>query len=74
MSREYSALSARKLHSGTGSPVKGCIEDDHSHQASEVEFVHPISAGGSVKFVASCVNFSIFTHSCVFLTKTVEIR
>ena len=32
MSREYSALSARKLHSGTGSPVGGCIEDDHTHQ------------------------------------------
>ena len=39
-----------------------------------MEFVHPVSAGGSVKFVASGVNFSIFTHFlCFFLTKTVEI-
>jgi len=42
---------------------------------SEVEFVSAVSAGGSVKFVASGVNFSIFTHFFVFfLTKTVEIR
>ena len=41
---------------------------------TEVEFVHPVSAGGSVKFVASGVNFSIFTHFlCFFFTKTVEI-
>ena len=33
---------------------------------AEVEFVHAVSAGGSVKFVASGVNFSIFTHFCVF--------
>ena len=36
----------------------------------EVEFVHPVSPGGSVKFVASGVNFSIFTHFlCFFLLK-----
>jgi len=40
-----------------------------------VEFVHPVSAGGSVKFVVSGVNFSNFTDFFVFfLTKTVEIR
>ena len=33
-----------------------------------MEFVHPVSAGGSVKFVASGVNFSIFTHFLVFLS------
>ena len=27
-----------------------------------MEFVHAVSAGGSVKFVASGVNFSMFTH------------
>ena len=33
---------------------------------SEVEFVHPVSPGGSVKFVASGVNFSIFTNFLCF--------
>ena len=37
---------------------------------TEVEFVHPVSAGGSVNFFASGVNFSIFTHFlCFFLLK-----
>ena len=35
---------------------------------SEVEFVHPVSAGGSVKFVASSVNFSIFTNFFALLS------
>ena len=33
---------------------------------AEVEFVSAVSAGGSVKFVDSGVNFSIFTHFFVF--------
>ena len=40
----------------------------------EVEFVHPVSPGGSVKFVASGVNFSIFTHFlCFFLLKLLKL-
>ena len=34
---------------------------------AEVEFVHPVSPSGSVKFVASGVNFSIFTNFLCFL-------
>ena len=42
--------------------------------AAEVEFVHPVSAGGSVKFVASGVNFSIFTNFlCFFLLKLLKL-
>ena len=41
---------------------------------SEVKFVHPVSPGGSVKFVASGVNFSIFTHFlCFFLLKLLTL-
>ena len=40
----------------------------------EVKFVHPVSPGGSVKFVSSGVNFSIQLIFCIFPTKTVEIR
>ena len=41
---------------------------------TEVEFVHPVSAGGSVKFVASGVNFSIFTNFlCFFLLKLLKL-
>ena len=41
---------------------------------SEVKFVHPVSPGGSVKFVASGVNFSIFTHFlCFFLLKLLKL-
>ena len=41
---------------------------------SEVEFVHPVSPGGSVKFVASGINFSIFTHFlCFFLLKLLKL-
>ena len=41
---------------------------------SEVEFVHAVTAGGSVKFVASGVNFSIFTHFlCFFLLKVLKL-
>ena len=40
----------------------------------EVEFVHPVSASGSVKFVASNVNFSIFTiFLCFFLLKLLKL-
>ena len=47
----------------------------YGRRFTEVEFVHPVSASSSVKFVASGVNFSIFTHFlCFFLTKIVEIR
>ena len=41
---------------------------------AEVEFVHPVSPGGSVKFVASGVNFSIFTiFLCFFLLKLLKL-
>ena len=41
---------------------------------SEVKFVHPVSPGGSVKFVASGVNFSIFTNFlCFFLLKLLKL-
>ena len=33
----------------------------------EVEFVHPVSAGGSVKFVASGVSFSNFSNLSLIL-------
>ena len=36
--------------------------------APEVRFVPAVTAGGSVKFLASGVNFSIFTHFFVFLS------
>ena len=40
----------------------------------EVEFVNAVSAGGSVKFFASGVNFSIFTHClCFFLLKLLKL-
>ena len=40
----------------------------------EVEFVHPVSPGRSVKFVASGVNFSIFTNClCFFLLKLLKL-
>ena len=42
---------------------------------ADVIFVTAVTAGGSVNFFASGVNFSILTHFFVFfLTKTVEIR
>ena len=41
---------------------------------AEVEFVHPVSHSGSVKFVASGVNFSIFTNFlCFFLLKLLKL-
>ena len=41
---------------------------------TEVEFVHAVSAGGSVKFLPA-VSISPFSLIfCVFPTKTVEIR
>ena len=41
---------------------------------TEVKFVHPVSPGGSVKFLASGVNFSIFTHFlCFFLLKLLKL-
>ena len=46
----------------------GTISAKADIQETEVEFVHPVSAGGSVKFFASGVNFSIFTHFFVFLS------
>ena len=33
-----------------------------------MEFVNAVSAGGSVSFFASGINFSIFTHFSVFLS------
>ena len=40
----------------------------------EVEFVNAVTAGGSVKFVASGVNFSIVTHFlCFFLLKLLKL-
>ena len=45
-----------------------------SNAKPEVEFVHAVSAGGSVKFVASGVNFSIFTNFlCFFLLKLLKL-
>ena len=43
-------------------------------EVPEVRFVHAVTAGGSVNFFDSGVNFSIFTHFLCFITKTVEIR
>ena len=44
------------------------------HSTPEVKFVHPVSPGGSVKFVASGVNFSIFTNFlCFFLLKLLKL-
>ena len=41
---------------------------------TEVKFVHPVNPGGSVKFVASGVNFSIFTNFlCFFLLKLLKL-
>ena len=41
---------------------------------AEVKFVHPVSPGGSVKFLAIGVNFSIFTHFlCFFLLKLLKL-
>ena len=44
------------------------------YQPAGVEFVNAVTAGGSVKFVASGVNFSIFTHFlCFFLLKLLKL-
>ena len=53
----------------------GVTDASHTHsQTAEVEFVHPVSPGGSVKFVASGVNFSIFTNFlCFFLLKLLKL-
>ena len=41
---------------------------------TEVRFVTAVTAGGSVKFFASSVNFSIFTHFlCFFLLKLLKL-
>ena len=40
----------------------------------ELKFVSAVSAGGSVKFLASGVNFSIFSHFlCFFLLKLLKL-
>ena len=56
------------------------VRSSYSHpdllltQHPEVKFVHPVSPGGSVKFVASGVNFSIFTNFlCFFLLKLLKL-
>ena len=43
---------------------------------AEVRFVHAVTAGGSVKFFASGVNFSIFTNflKMAMLTKGICLR
>ena len=49
-------------------------DDGVASRQPEVEFVHPVSPGGSVKFLASGVNFSIFTHClCFFLLKLLKL-
>ena len=49
------------------------LDVNHGGDA-EVKFVHPVSPGGSVKFVARGVNFSIFTHFlCFFLLKLLKL-
>ena len=41
---------------------------------TEVKFVHPVSPDGSVKFVASGANFSIFNNFlCFFLLKLLKL-
>ena len=46
----------------------------YPYRPAEVKFVHPVSPGGSVKSVASCVNFSIFTNFlCFFLLKLLKL-
>ena len=58
-----------------------CIIDDNCSEnrvcieiETKVKFVHPVSPGGSVKFVASGVNFSIFTNFlCFFLLKLLKL-
>ena len=41
---------------------------------TELEFVNAVTAGGSVKFFASGVNFSIFTQlMCFFLLKLLKL-
>ena len=49
------------------------LYDSVTFTITEVKFVHPVSPGGSVKFIASGVNFSIFTHFlCFFLLKLLK--
>ena len=49
----------------------GCV---YNLLVPEMKFVHPVSPGGSVKFVASGVNFSIFTNFlCFFLLKLLKL-
>ena len=51
-----------------------CFKKFSLNDKAEVEFVHPVSPGGSVKFVASSVNFSIFTNFlCFFLLKLLKL-
>ena len=61
-------------HSGTFRGTKALVPGTMALVPPEVEFVHPVSAGGSVKFVASGVNFSIFTNFlCFFLLKLLKL-
>ena len=62
----------------TFSQIWKSANSDTSHKMfksnAEVEFVHPVSHGRSVKFVASGVNFSIFTNFlCFFLLKLLKL-
>ena len=53
---------------------KSQISPNSNVYQPEVEFVHPVSPGGSVKFVASGVSFSIFTNFlCFFLLKLLKL-
>ena len=50
-------------------PFEKCYIEKHA----EVEFVHPVSHGRSVKFVASGVNFSISLIFVFFLLKLLKL-
>jgi len=61
-------------HSRESQEAQASSFQNISFLMTEVKFVHPVSPGGSVKFVASGVNFSIFTHFlCFFLLKLLKL-
>ena len=63
-----------KMETTISQILSNLIEHYSPRLETEVKFVHPVSPGGSVKFVASGVNFSIFTHFlCFFLLKLLKL-
>jgi len=65
----YDSLCDLVGHLSMGQNMLHCclvFQKPHSEHTTEKEFVTAVTAGGSVKFLSSGVNFSIFTHFLCF--------